>query len=131
MVKKHLEQFKNELDINFSKINTQIEFNDAVAIAGTATTVACMCFGLKDFIEEKVESAILKLKDIETLIDKISNLNSSEILEDYGKIVEGREDIILAGTIILSTVIKKLALDSVRIFQDKPHHYQKRLLLRT
>ena len=114
-LKKHLEQFKNELDINFSKINTQIEFNDAVAIAGTATTVACMCFGLKDFIEEKVESAILKLKDIETLIDKISNLNSSEILEDYGKIVEGREDIILAGTIILSTVIKKLALDSVRI----------------
>ncbi len=113
--KVQMQNFRNKLDSVFSEINSQFAFEEAIAIAGTATTVACMCFGLKEFIENKVESATLELKEIEKLIDHISKLNSYEILEEYGEIVKGREDIILAGTIILSTVIKKLALESVRI----------------
>ncbi len=110
-----IKNFRNRLGSVFSEINNQLAFEEAVAIAGTATTVACMCFGLKEFIENKVESAIISLREIEKLIDHISNLNSSMILEEYGEIVKGREDIILAGTIILSTLIKKLGLESVRI----------------
>ena len=110
-----IENFRNKLGSVFSEVNIQFTIEEAIAIAGTATTVACMCFGLKEFIENKVESAILNLREIDKLIDHISNLNSSMILEEYGEIVKGREDIILAGTIILSTVIKKLSLESVRI----------------
>jgi exopolyphosphatase/guanosine-5'-triphosphate,3'-diphosphate pyrophosphatase len=110
-----IENFRNKLGSVFSEVNIQFTIEEAIAIAGTATTVACMCFGLKEFIENKVESATLNLREIDKLIDHISNLNSSMILEEYGEIVKGREDIILAGTIILSTVIKKLSLESVRI----------------
>ena len=113
--KENLKLFQSELNLIFSELNNQFDFQEAVAIAGTATTVACMCFGLNDFIEEKVESASLNSEAIEKLIDHISNLTSSEILDQFGKIVNGREDIILAGATILFSLMKKLKLNSVRV----------------
>ena len=113
--KEKLKLFQSELNLIFSELNNQFDFQEAVAIAGTATTVACMCFGLNDFIEEKVESASLNSEAIEKLIDRISNLTSSEILDQFGKIVNGREDIILAGATILFSLMKKLKLNSVRV----------------
>ena len=107
--------FQSELNLIFSELNNQFDFQEAVAIAGTATTVACMCFGLNDFIEEKVESASLNSEAIKKLVDHISNLTSSEILDQFGKIVNGREDIILAGATILFSLMKKLKLNSVRV----------------
>ena len=113
--KENLKLFQSELNLIFSELNNQFDFQEAVAIAGTATTVACMCFGLNDFIEEKVESASLNSEAVEKLIDHISNLTSSEILDQFGKIVNGREDIILAGATILFSLMKKLKLNSVRV----------------
>ena len=113
--KENLKLFQSELNLIFSELNNQFDFQEAVAIAGTATTVACMCFGLNEFIEEKVESASLNSEAIEKLIDHISNLTSSEILDQFGKIVNGREDIILAGATILFSLMKKLKLNSVRV----------------
>ncbi len=112
---KQLIYFQNELINIFSEIENQFKFKEAVAIAGTATTVACMCFGLKYFSEEKVESSTLALTDLENLINHISNLTSTQILEKYGEIVKGREDIILAGASILHSVMKKLNLNLVKV----------------
>jgi len=88
-----------------------------VAIAGTATTLACMNLELKEFEEDKVEKSILTSDEIKRLIDKLNQLTSNEILEKYGPVMKGREDIILAGAIILSEImiffrIEKLIVSS-------------------
>jgi len=38
-------------------------------------------------------------------------MSSKDILKRYGKIMEGREDIILAGTLILHNILKLLKKD--------------------
>jgi exopolyphosphatase / guanosine-5'-triphosphate,3'-diphosphate pyrophosphatase len=110
-----ISQFQNELSQIFSEMNQNFEFTEAVAIAGTPTTVACMCFGLKEFSEAKVENSLLHIDEIEKLISVISKLTSGEILKMYGNIVKGREDIILAGAIILLNLMKKFQLTLIRV----------------
>jgi exopolyphosphatase / guanosine-5'-triphosphate,3'-diphosphate pyrophosphatase len=113
--KQQITQFQNELSKIFSETNQNFTFTKAVAIAGTPTTVACMCFGLKEFSESKVENSLLLIDDIEKLINQISTMSSEEILKKYGDVVNGREDIILAGAMILLHLMKKLNLASIRV----------------
>ena len=113
--KSKITTFQNKLHLIFSELQTIISFSEAVAIAGTPTTVACMCFGLKEFSEAKVENSLLHINELEKLICNISKSTSEEILEKYGNVVNGREDIILAGAIILLTLMKIFHLDSIKV----------------
>ena len=87
----------------------------AIAVAGTPTTLSCINQGLKDFIDEKVEGSTLGTGDLEKLIEAFSKLKSLKILRSYGNVVKGREDVILAGTILLNFILKKLTLDAVLV----------------
>jgi exopolyphosphatase / guanosine-5'-triphosphate,3'-diphosphate pyrophosphatase len=85
----------------------------AIAIAGTPTTLACIQKGLKIYNENEVEGTILKRIDVCGLKEELSNLSSKQIKEKYLQIVSGREDIILAGTIILNKLMTLFTLTEV------------------
>ena len=104
-------EVKNLLkDLNEHKIP-----NTILAIAGTATTLACMKLGLKEFDEDKVEKSTLNCDEIERLIDELNQLTANEILDKYGPVMKGREDIILAGAIILSEIMNFFKIDKLNI----------------
>ena len=109
----------NDLEREADKLISNIELserpNDVIGIAGTATTAACMVLGLKEFQEELVNNFELNQEMITKLLDNLFKLNAKEILAKYGRVMEGREDIILAGIIILNQIIKKLGIDKVTV----------------
>jgi len=105
------------LDKFLTKTFTEIENNltpqRAIAIAGTPTTISCMLQNLKQYIEEKVEGSIIKTLELNGLIEQLKILTPPQIKERYGEVMQGREDIILAGAIILSKIMELLKLDEV------------------
>ena len=94
-------------------LNENKTLDSVVAIAGTATTLACMNLDLKEFEEDKVEKSILTIDEVKSLIDKLNQLTSAEILEKYGPVMKGREDIILAGAIILNEIMNFFKIDKL------------------
>lgn len=108
-----IENLKREICDQFSIINKNLVAQRVVAIAGTATTLACMKLGLKEFDENVVDNFTLKGDALSQLISDINKLSSIDILENYGAIMKGREDIILAGAIILEQFMRFCEVNSV------------------
>ena len=88
---------------------------DTIAVAGTPTTLSCIKQNIRFYDEVKVENSILHLSDVETLIGELINLSKGQVLQRYGQVVRGREDVLLAGCLILVSVMKLLNIYRVRV----------------
>ena len=85
----------------------------AIALAGTPTTLSCMKQNLEEYNEQSVEGSKLAASEIELLIGEISKITVQELKRKYKSVMNGREDIILAGAIILFNIMKLLNLSEV------------------
>jgi exopolyphosphatase/guanosine-5'-triphosphate,3'-diphosphate pyrophosphatase len=113
---KEISHFNDELLKIFNNLETKIDKPDtSIAIAGTPTTLACIKQGLKEYNEETIEGSYLTLNDLTGLIGELSNLSSEEIKNRHNTVVSGREDILLAGTIILKHILQSLSLVEVKV----------------
>jgi exopolyphosphatase/guanosine-5'-triphosphate,3'-diphosphate pyrophosphatase len=113
--KPNLTNLKLELVNQFRTFSKELVSPKVVAVAGTATTIACMRLGLKEFNENLVNGLILIKSDLLNLVDTLSQLTSAQIVEKYGAIMKGREDIILAGAIILEQFMDYYQIDHVSV----------------
>ncbi|RJP59353.1 MAG: Ppx/GppA family phosphatase [Ignavibacteriales bacterium] len=77
-----------------------------IAVAGTPTSLSAVNLGISEYDENLVEGSVLTDEIIEKYIQYFSDHTAEQILLKYGKFLKGREDIILAGSIILKTVMK-------------------------
>ncbi|HSP87960.1 MAG TPA: Ppx/GppA phosphatase family protein [Ignavibacteriaceae bacterium] len=108
--------FINYSEQTFSEITKSIsDIDSAIAIAGTPTTLACIKNNLKTYNEDVVEGSYLTSKELEKFIKELSHLNSGEILNKYAAVVKGREDVLLAGTIILKEILDVLNLNEIKV----------------
>ncbi len=113
---KEMSNLLTKLDGLFKEFPVEkLTSNKAIAIAGTPTTLAAIKENLIEFDEDKIEGHILYKNDIKDLIEEISRLTSDEILMKFKSVVRGREDVILAGTIILFFVMDKFGLEKVKV----------------
>jgi len=96
---------------------TDIDSTDAdvIAVAGTPTTLACAMQNLLEYSDEKVEGFKLNKNDLNDFISVFKSMNDQAIRKRYGEIMNGREDIILAGTVILHTALNILGKDSLYV----------------
>lgn len=108
-LKKNIIQNLQELE----KLN--LTAYESIAIAGTPTTLTCMKMNLKEYDEDKIEGSILYLNEINKLIELLVPLSSEEIKSTYASIVEGREDLILAGSILLASIMELLGIHKVKV----------------
>ncbi|MDO8549806.1 MAG: Ppx/GppA phosphatase family protein [Ignavibacteria bacterium] len=113
------EQIRNFI-INSQKTFSEIpknvnDIDSAIAIAGTPTTLVCIKHKLKIYDEDIVEGSTLTIEELENFVIELSHLNSAEILNKYSQIVKGREDVLLAGTIILKEIMNKLKINEVKV----------------
>ncbi len=114
--KKDIENINEFLDQTFSFLQEHINLPEiSIAIAGTPTTLACIKMNLKEFDEEKIEGSILYRNEIHKLILNLSELSSYKIKEKYKSIVEGRQDILLSGTLILYKIMEIIDIDKVTV----------------
>jgi len=105
----HIKETISEIAMNIQNIET------AIAIAGTPTTLACIKQNLKIYDEDLIEGSVLSKDDLEKFIGELSKQNSEEIKKNYLSVVEGREDVLLAGTIILNEITNLLKINEVTV----------------
>lgn len=100
----------------FKGLEKEIPSNrNTIAVAGTPTTLSCIKQNLKVYSEEKVESSILLEIDLNELQNKLGALSGVEIKEQFGQVVNGREDVIFAGTLILQYLRRLLSTDKIYV----------------
>lgn len=77
---------------------------EMIAVAGTPTTLSCINQNLGEYNENLVEGSVLTLDELNSLSNELAKYSPHEVLEKYGEIVKGREDVLLTGTILLQTI---------------------------
>jgi len=86
-----------------------------IAIAGTPTTLACMKIGIDHYDEFAIEGSILKKDELLEFTQILSELTTDGIKTKYKSIVEGRADVLLAGTIILHLILDYFNVEEVLV----------------
>jgi len=108
-----MEKLELKLEEIFKHITEKSKPENVFAISGTPTTLACMIKGLKEFEEAKIDESDLNAVDLLKLISDIKILSPEQIKKNYGNVLNGREDIILGGGIILKKIMKIVDVDKV------------------
>jgi exopolyphosphatase/guanosine-5'-triphosphate,3'-diphosphate pyrophosphatase len=87
----------------------------SIALAGTPTTLACMELNLNKFDEKLIEGYELSYAKLHKIVNAIQKITSDEIKNTYKSVVKGREDLILAGAIILLKIMKIIKVNNIRV----------------
>jgi len=110
-----MEKLELKLKVILKGITEISKPEKVIAIAGTATTLACMVKGLKEFDEAKIDGSYLTAVDLKYLISEIKILLPEQIKKNYGNVLSGREDIILGGALILKQIMRIIDVDKVSV----------------
>lgn len=86
-----------------------------IAVAGTPTTLSCIKQNLKSYDEKKVERSIIDLNDINVIYKKIVLMSPEKIKHNFGSVVNGREDVIFGGLLILKHLTKVIKTNIINI----------------
>lgn len=86
-----------------------------VGVAGTATTIAALMQNTLQYDVALLKGYEIKTTDLNTLIESIRTMNVAEILSMHPELLRGREDIILAGSLILLTIAEYFAKDRITV----------------
>jgi len=110
-----IHQLEEYLKKYFSEFNMKKTKSEVIAVAGTPTTLSCMKQNLKQFNESVVDNSYLCLNDIEEISYLLSQLSKEEILRTYGNVVMGREDLLLAGSLILKIFMQFINVNEITV----------------
>jgi exopolyphosphatase/guanosine-5'-triphosphate,3'-diphosphate pyrophosphatase len=85
-----------------------------VGVAGTVTTLALLAQQKRSFDLQAVSGHIVQRAAVSALVMRLQQLSSAEILE-MGNYLEGRNDVITAGAIILEEVMAVLGAEEITV----------------
>ncbi|MDH7605976.1 MAG: hypothetical protein QHH13_13835 [Melioribacter sp.] len=108
-IKKDLRKIFNELT-NFIPCRTF-----TIAVAGTPTTLSCIKQNIKVYDENLVDNSLITFEDINEIALKLSNMTAEQIRNQFGQVVEGREDVLFTGTLILMSFMEILELNKITV----------------
>lgn len=83
-----------------------------VGVAGTATSLAILAQGLKEFSIDAVTNYTLELETVHQLFRKLRAMPTNDIRQ-LSSIMEGRADVIVAGTLILREIMAHFAFNEM------------------
>lgn len=81
-----------------------------VALSGTPVTLAALRLGLGSLDEARVDGAVLTRGDVEGLVETLRS-SSAAAIAALGAVERGREDVLLAGALILAGVMDTFDLE--------------------
>ncbi len=99
---------------SFSELSQYSNWDlSAIGVGGTPTSLSGMLNKIFVYDENKIEGAVIHKKELNNLSSALSKLTSSEILEKYKTMVEGRNDVIFASSLILKNLLEILKLNEI------------------
>jgi|YelNatPaOPRAMG01_1025707.scaffolds.fasta_scaffold02264_14 exopolyphosphatase/guanosine-5'-triphosphate,3'-diphosphate pyrophosphatase len=97
-------------DFPFPKVRA----DQAFATSGTATTLALIAQGIREFDIEAVEDFNLSYSVVCEIYERLEHSTPAQILS-MTRAAEGRADVLFAGVLILKQIMSMAHLDSVRV----------------
>jgi exopolyphosphatase/guanosine-5'-triphosphate,3'-diphosphate pyrophosphatase len=85
-----------------------------IGVAGTTTTLAVLAQGLREFNVSAVTNYSLKQHQVEELFRTLCSLPSS-MIRQLSTVMEGRHDVITAGTLILREIMAHFKFDEMLV----------------
>ncbi len=101
----HINNFIREQSQNY-------KIDKLIGVAGTVTTLAAIVKQLEHFSPESIDNFTLSKETIDSLFSKFSGYSLEE-MKRIPQIISGREDILLAGIIILKAYLSFLQQNSI------------------
>jgi len=86
-----------------------------VATAGTATTLAAIDLGIADYDYRKVNNHLMTTQVIRRIFQRLLPLSPGERVRQIIGLEEGREDLIIAGTLLTLMSMELFGIDSLRV----------------
>ena len=87
---------------------------ELIGTAGTATTIAAIKLEMVDYDYRKINNFTVSREDISEIYQRLSRLNPEERLAIKG-LEKGREDLIVAGLIIITSVMDHFCFSSLKV----------------
>ena len=81
-----------------------------VGVAGTATTLAALHLGLSDYDARAIHGTVVSADGIARQVEQLRTM-SSERIRERGPVAAGREDVLLAGALLLEQTMATLGFD--------------------
>lgn len=107
---KIISETTNYLQENFQSNNKE----SFIGVGGTITTLAAIDKKLVNFNPDKIEGYILKKASINKIIKNLSNLEIGK-REKVNGLQKERADIIIAGSLILNTILDFFSADKIKV----------------
>lgn len=115
-----INNLENTLDELFcdaiSKLSKK-QIKKVVAIGGTATTMASIYYGFKEYKPEIVHNSVLDISYLTSTFDKLKNMKISERYFIDG-LQKERADVIPCGLYIMIYIMKKLRIENIIISEN-------------
>jgi exopolyphosphatase/guanosine-5'-triphosphate,3'-diphosphate pyrophosphatase len=102
-----------EKDLNSAGIAVSGDF-ELVGTAGTATTIAAIKLEMEEYDYRSVNNSTVNREDIGGIFQRLSHLTPHERLAVKG-LEKGREDLIIAGLIIITSVMDRFGFKRLKI----------------
>ncbi|MGB9081249.1 MAG: exopolyphosphatase [Desulfuromonadaceae bacterium] len=102
-----------ERDLSSAGINVSGD-SELVGTAGTATTLAAIKLEMVDYDYRKVNNFTVSRADIAEIFQRLSLLTPQERLSIHG-VEKGREDLIIAGMIIITSVMDTFGFNRLKV----------------
>jgi len=102
------------LDLRSAGLTSIMPEATLVATAGTATTLAAIDLGLKDYDYRKVNNHTMSSTAINKIFSTLLPLSNAQRLEIAG-MEAGREDLIIAGSLLTMKSMEKLGIETVKV----------------
>jgi len=85
-----------------------------VGTAGTATTLAAISLGMAEYDYRKVNNCMLELQEIQRIYELLLPLSPEQRLSVAG-LEKGREDLIIAGSLITLLTLQRFGFNSMKV----------------
>lgn len=82
------------------------------AVGGTATTIASLVLGLKEYSSEKITGTLVTKERLYALVERLRNMTVAEI-EKLPCMPKGRADVITGGAVWLYTLMESLKISEI------------------
>lgn len=112
----NIDEAEHFLNNTFSEIKNEIPTGVfTIGVAGTPTTLSCISQNLKEYSDKNVENSEIDLDNILEIMNELKLMSIIDIRNKFGSVVKGREDVIFAGSLILTVIMKLLEIHKISV----------------
>jgi exopolyphosphatase/guanosine-5'-triphosphate,3'-diphosphate pyrophosphatase len=113
-VPKQIDNAQHFIKEALSEIKVQLTRDfKTLAVAGTPTTLSAIVHNVKKYSNELIDNTTLTLNQIYSTRLMLQQLSYNEMRSKFGDAIEGREDLIVGGSLILEETMNYLGIDEI------------------